>query len=114
MINTRLSWVVSKCAGKLRRMAGLSGGGEGGLDLYPRWDVLLGKDAARWRAARTAAESGPRVLIATSIGGHAPLLTVESLLAVALTLRGARVHLLLCDESLPACMNASYIQFPDV
>lgn len=33
---------------------------------------------------------------------------VESLVAVALTLRGAEVDFLLCDEFLPACMHASY------
>ena len=31
--------------------------------------------------------------------------TLDSLLAVALTLRGARVDVLLCDEVLPACQN---------
>jgi hypothetical protein len=33
---------------------------------------------------------------------------VESTLAVALTLRGARVHVLLCDSALPACLRAEF------
>ena len=37
---------------------------------------------------------------------------MESLLAVALTLRGARVHTLLCDELLPACSQAMVHQLP--
>ncbi|MDW8267741.1 MAG: capsular biosynthesis protein [Anaerolineae bacterium] len=39
---------------------------------------------------------------------------VESLLAVALTLRGAEVHFWLCDEVLPACMESTIHQFPDL
>jgi hypothetical protein len=37
----------------------------------------------------------------------------ESLLAVALTLRGAEVQLLLCDKALPACVEAWHDAFPD-
>ena len=50
--------------------------------------------------------NGPRVLIGTSAGGFLPGAIVESMLAVALTLRGAQVHILLCDELLPACIQA--------
>ena len=56
--------------------------------------------------ARRAARTGPGVLIATTVGGHPPSTTIESLLAVALTLRGARVHVTLCDERLPACLRS--------
>ena len=41
-------------------------------------------------------------VIGTSVGGYLPGVHLESMLAVALTLRGAQVHLLLCDEFLPA------------
>ena len=71
----------------------------------PDWRALLAADPGRWEAARRDAQ-GPRVLIATSTGGHKPMTVVESTLAVALTLRGARVELLLCDEALPGCMQA--------
>jgi hypothetical protein len=54
-------------------------------------------------ARKEAARLGPRVLIATSLGGHEFATTVESALAVALTLRGANVDVLLCDGVLPAC-----------
>lgn len=71
------------------------------------WRQLLAEDGAMWQEARNRARGGPKVLIATSVGGHAGATPVESLLAVALTLRGADVHLLLCDRFLPACMLAS-------
>lgn len=37
---------------------------------------------------------------------------VESMLARALALRGAHVHVLLCDEPLPACLLARVDEFP--
>ena len=67
------------------------------------WTPLLRQEAAHWDAAREAARDGQRVLMATSIGGYPFGATLESALAVALTLRGARVDILLCDSFLPAC-----------
>ncbi len=46
---------------------------------------------------------GVRVLIATSMANYNHASVVERSLAVALTLRGARVEMLLCDRALPAC-----------
>src|SRR3990172_4469747 len=66
------------------------------------WDSLIGKQAAVWRASG-AGDRSPRVLIATSMGGYQQGALLESALAVALTLRGAKVEILLCDEFLPAC-----------
>jgi len=71
---------------------------------YPDWAAILKSDSARWRSARVAARSGPRILIANSAGFDHHVTTIDSLLAVALTLRGADVHILLCDEALPACV----------
>ena len=68
------------------------------------WRELLADDWSAWEAARQDAVGGPRVLIATSVGGHEGVTPIESLLGVALTLRGAEVHYLLCDQFLPACM----------
>jgi hypothetical protein len=72
----------------------------------PDWRPLLAAAGDEWREAIAAAQGGPRVLIATSVGGHLPSTTLESLLAVALTLRGAHVEILLCDEQLPACLRS--------
>lgn len=70
---------------------------------YPDWPRLLKKDWSRWQATVKAAQGGPRILIATGVGGHVPGAILDSLLAVALTVRGAEVHILLCDQFLPAC-----------
>ena len=78
-------------------------------DLFqPDWATILHESRDEWEQARRAAERGPGVLVPTLIGGHVPSTTMESLLAVALTLRGARVELVLCDETLPAC-NRSHV-----
>lgn len=73
---------------------------------YPDWTELLRDERGRWEAAREVARGGPKILLATSVGAFIPGATLESLLAVALTLRGAEVHFLLCDAALPACMEA--------
>lgn len=83
------------------------------LELYPDWPTILAQKPALWKQARVAAKHGPKVLMATSAGGHTPMNIVESVLAVALTLRGAQVQTLLCDKFLPACMQAEIEIFPD-
>jgi hypothetical protein len=72
----------------------------------PDWEKILAGDKKRWQPALEAAKRGPKILIATSDGAHLPANTLESLLAAALTLRGAEVHLLLCDSLLPACLES--------
>lgn len=81
---------------------------------YPPWSDILYRDRRVWAKALGKAKRGPQILIATSFGGHAPSAIVESTLAVALTLRGARVHLLLCDEALVACQQALSSEFASV
>jgi hypothetical protein len=70
------------------------------------------RSARRWDQARRAAEGGPRILIATSMGGYRHGALLESALAVALTLRGARVGILLCDSFLPACQLSEIASVP--
>lgn len=77
----------------------------------PDWSRLLASDGGRWQELRRAARNGPKVLIATSTGGHRAVASLESLLAVALTVRGADVHVLLCDKVLPACLQSVGIEF---
>jgi hypothetical protein len=57
-----------------------------------------------------ASKGGPRVLIATAIGAHRQFTIIETTLAVALTLRGASVDMLMCDAALPACLRAKVSQ----
>ncbi|CAA9306636.1 MAG: hypothetical protein AVDCRST_MAG89-841, partial [uncultured Gemmatimonadetes bacterium] len=87
-----------------RRLAGRGGDTPAAEpDELSFWSALLGRESAQWEAARKAAENGPRVLMATGLGGHLFASSTESTLAAALTLRGARVEMLLCDALLPAC-----------
>jgi hypothetical protein len=84
-----------------------------GAEYYPDWPKLLGQDWRQWQSAIKRARGGPRILIPTSVGGHIPGAVFESLLAVALTLRGAEVHILLCDQHLPACLYLILDNTPD-
>jgi hypothetical protein len=79
---------------------------------YPDWSDALRSEGERWNNARRAAQSGPRVLIATSIGSYAHAVSLESALAAALTLRGSEVHALLCDSALPACAECEASLYP--
>ena len=87
----------SKIERLIRRVAG-RGDGRTGV-----WREVIGRDDATWQAALAASRGGQRVLIATSLGGYDHGVMLESALAAALTLRGASVDILLCDEMLPAC-----------
>lgn len=81
----------------------------------PNWKALIKKDLVFWREALDRSGGKPaRILIATMAGGHVPSSTVESLLGVALTLRGAAVDFLLCDGVLPACMMCEINWYSDV
>lgn len=72
----------------------------GGL---PKWSALAG-DFQKSNLAENSATKNCRVLIATGTAGHLPSMTVESLLGMALSHRGASTDFLLCDSALSACM----------
>jgi hypothetical protein len=95
------------------KVKGILGRFQGSPNPQPNWADILRRDSARWKAARASTRNGSKVLIATSVGGHTPGTIIESMLAVALTLRGAEVHILLCDELLPACLQATVGRFSD-
>ncbi|HNC24017.1 MAG TPA: glycosyltransferase, partial [Opitutaceae bacterium] len=79
----------------------------------PDWGKVLEAEQAAWEEAKRRAAGGPRVLIATSVPGFAAQSMFESILAVALTLRGAAVSFLTCDKVLPACMRAERTEVPE-
>jgi hypothetical protein len=62
-----------------------------------------GLASAAWRETLTRASGGKRVLIATNTGGHFAIASIDRMLGVALSLRGAAVTHALCDKVLPAC-----------
>jgi hypothetical protein len=84
-----------------------------GKHILPDWEPLIAASASLWSEARLSATRGPRVLIATNVSGHSPATVVESVLAVALTLRGAQVQTLVCDQVMPACLRAQNDNVPD-
>lgn len=81
---------------------------------YPEWNELLEDGKALWEMARTRSATGDHVLISTAVGSYAHAVTLESALAVALRLRGAEPHVLLCDSSLPACAECDFSLYPDL
>ena len=60
-----------------------------------------------------AAEDDHPILLATSLGAWQPGTRLDSVLSVALRLRGAQVHAWLCDEALPACQLTDAYFYPD-
>ncbi len=98
------SWARPLRLARLRREA--RGGG------HVDWSKVLAASGGRWNEALATAD-GPRVLIGTNVGVNFAASRMDSLLAVALTLRGARVEYALCDQALPACMAADQSWFGD-
>lgn len=75
----------------------------------PNWKKIIKSNSTAWKNARNQAQkdTNQSILIPTSTGLHFPATTMESALAVALTLRGANVEFVLCDGVLPACVMCS-------
>ena len=81
----------------------------------------LWRGHANWRplaeeVRRVGATRSPtsRVLIATVGGGQTVASNIESMLAIALGLRGCRSDVLLCDGAMPACLECNSDWYPDV
>ncbi|MFQ5563988.1 MAG: capsule biosynthesis protein [Parvularculaceae bacterium] len=82
-------------------------------DVYPDWRALMSGVEVSWRQTLLM-NHGPRILIATHLGLHFAANTVDSLLAVALTWRSARVDIAFCDGVLPACQMIDHGLAPSV
>ncbi len=78
---------------------------------YPDWRSIQGRGPALSRTA--VPRQRTKVLVATSVGSHLPGTSLESVLAAALSLRGAEPHILLCDGFLPACLACDVTWYPD-
>ena len=83
-------------------------------DGFPDWKKILKTDQVKWDVALAESKKGVNVLVATTDGGNLPAATLESLLAASLTLRGAHVHILLCDSALPACWECDATLYPNL
>jgi Mrp family chromosome partitioning ATPase len=78
----------------------------------PDWHALVATRPELWAQALETAKGGKRVLMASAIGGQPQFTVVEAALAVAMTLRGAKVDLLICDGAMPACQRAKVVAPP--
>lgn len=105
---------MSGLLGNIARLLRPKGRSVGGRPAdQPDWSALIDAQPELWAQARERAKRGPRVLIATNVGGHVPVNIMESFLAVVLTWRGASVTTLLCDGVLPGCLKAEHVDLPD-
>lgn len=68
---------------------------------YPAWSEIVATEGLPVPSG--GAKPAIKVLMATSIGSHLPAMQMETTIAAALRLRGAKVEALLCDSLLPAC-----------
>ncbi|WP_345108697.1 capsule biosynthesis protein [Candidatus Villigracilis vicinus] len=80
---------------------------------HPTWSKTLNASRAMWDSFLIESKNGSKILIGTSIGQYFAGTNLESVLAVALTLRGADVHVLLCDSFLPACFACDVSWYPN-
>jgi hypothetical protein len=81
---------------------------------YPDWATIVGSDLPAWNQALEKSRGGKPLLIASADGGHLAGVVLETLLAGGLTLRGAEVHVLLCDGALPACWECDSTLYPNL
>lgn len=88
---------------------------------YVRWRARHGglPDWSAWQSQSMfepvpLVDGAKRVLVATATAGHHPSMTMESLLGMALAIRGAGVDFLLCDAALPVCMMCEISWYSDV
>ena len=83
-------------------------------DAYPDWKSILDQNKVLWESTKNQTKHGPHVLLSTAIGSYAHAITLESVLAVALRLRGVQPHVLLCDAELSACAECDASLYPQV
>jgi hypothetical protein len=77
------------------------------VNMADYWKYLIERDRENWKKTVAQNRNNQKILIATSTGGHDALVSIESILGVALSLRGANIHYLLCDKLLPACLQST-------
>ena len=83
------------------------------VDYLPDWAELIRNDSSFWQNRLQQCVGAPKILLPTTVGGMGALSSMESLLAVSLTLRGFEVHVLLCDAALPACLRVEHTTIKD-
>lgn len=98
--------ILKKLLRPLREKQQIAAGKQKPKAALPNWAAITDTNGDLWRDSLRKSKDGPRVLMATAIGGHPQFTVLESVLNAALTLRGAKVDTLLCDAAIPACQRA--------
>jgi hypothetical protein len=74
------------------------------------WKKLLESNPELWQQALKNSAKSKKILTVTLGGGfsHRCIMTIDTLISMALTLRGAKVETLTCDHAVPICLKAEY------
>ena len=76
--------------------------------IFPKFSFLLNKSLPNWKKILNGIplnkKKNKRILIATLSGGHKVASTIDSLVGVGLSLKGANISYLLCDQFLDSCI----------
>ena len=107
MLQKLKSWFYGKKSSVDTRVGGVPA-----VKGIPDWNAFFSTQGKQWDTVLAGTKSR-KVLMATNVGGHGPVSIMESMLAVALTVRGADVHTVLCDGQLPGCLRAEHTDIPD-
>lgn len=75
---------------------------------YSDWSNNLKNEVKKTQGNNKSITSAQNILLCTSVGGEAVAWKLESMLGVALNIRGQKIEYLLCDGSLPACQSCTY------
>jgi len=76
------------------------------------WVPILNNSRPLWESTLQNKGNGKKILVAISMGGYKLGTIFESSLAVALSLRGTDVDVLLCDGVLPGCQQTEIAMTP--
>ena len=98
----RLKNFISKKFNSIKNLIYLFGLKPSGL---PRWKKLLNKEQKK--IFTEIIKDKKNILICTSGGAHKVVNIFNSIMAFALSFKGAKVEFLLCDKVLPACQMAA-------
>lgn len=80
----------------------------------PDWKPYLKRDKSFWKETLKNVDKDDKILIATSVGRLNQCSIIESILGIALTLRKKEIHILLCDDVLPVCMDCTFDRFKNL
>ena len=83
--------------------------------MFSKFGFLFNKSLPNWKKILDGKvlnkKNNKKILVATLSGGHKVASTIDSLVGVGLSLKGANVSYLLCDQFLNNCNSFLLIYF---